>query len=407
MRNQPIVRRALLSLGFFLLAAPVFLLFGGAAAPDDALLWLLPLLSAAVLAFLVRLLPGRIRVMGMLLSMLLAAGSALALGLSRQMGAVVAVPMILSAAAVAVHVLMLSGIGADQSITVWYVGMVMYVTVRVICAVMALRMLYAPLRLLFLCYVSYVIFALAVQSLREGVAGRRGPSRLMLARNLGMALALVLALWLLSHLPQLLQALRSAVNALKGAFAWLLEHLNFLNGASGGGGGGGGMDLSMLAGETAEPSPFMVFLEKAVQAVGVALALAAAGLLLLMIFRALKRALRALLARIRAYAGAVSDAYEDTVESLLDWGEVQRAVRERRDKARRAREDRIPWEQLDPRQRVRRCFRNYLARHPEIPPQRTARQEIREKRLADIYEAARYSSREIGEREAEDMRALK
>jgi hypothetical protein len=103
---------------------------------------------------------------------------------------------------------------------------------------------------------------------------------------------------------------------------------------------------------------------------------------------------------------AVGESYEDQVESLLDWGEVKRAIHERRGTRRQVREERIPWDRLAPREQVRRSYRDYLSRHPEIGPQRTARQTLADPRQADIYEAARYSSREITPEEAQSVRSI-
>ena len=95
------------------------------------------------------------------------------------------------------------------------------------------------------------------------------------------------------------------------------------------------------------------------------------------------------------------------MESLVDWGDVKAALRERQQKAKIRREERVPWERLTPRQRVRRSYQIFLRRHPDVPDYRTARQALaRQKELAAIYEEARYSSAEISETAAESTRAL-
>ena len=125
-------------------------------------------------------------------------------------------------------------------------------------------------------------------------------------------------------------------------------------------------------------------------------------LLVLLGVRGMKKLLRIL----REWTGAVTDAHDDTVESLLDWGEVKRGIERRRAERRQVRKDRVPWERLTPREQVRRSYRSFLMRHPDIAPQRTARQALREGRQADIYEAARYSSREITPEEAQSVRSI-
>ena len=122
--------------------------------------------------------------------------------------------------------------------------------------------------------------------------------------------------------------------------------------------------------------------------------------------KAFLRAMRFLAAKLRAYMDAVNENYEDHVESLLDWGEVKRGIERRRAERRQVRKDRVPWERLTPREQVRRSYRGFLMRHPAIAPQCTARQSLRAGRQADIYEAARYSSREITPEEAREMKSL-
>ena len=150
----------------------------------------------------------------------------------------------------------------------------------------------------------------------------------------------------------------------------------------------------------------MKLLEKAFYVIGIALAILAAGMLLWLAGKALLRAMRFLAAKLRAYMDAVNENYEDHVESLLDWGEVKRGIERRRAERRQVRKERVPWERLTPREQVRRSYRGFLVRHPDIAPQRTARQALREDRQADIYEAARYSSREITPEEAREMKSL-
>ena len=402
MRN--LLRRLFLSLGAFLLAAPVFLLAGGAVLRDPRpLLWLLPLACAAALPFFVRLLPGKGRLPGLILSMALSAACALYLGGVRHIGALAWIPAALAALAAAAHMALLSG-WQRENIALWYVGMAVYVFSRLICTLTRQTALYAPLRVLTLAYAVYAVFALAFQSLRDGTGGSRTPSCRMVLRGVGGAVLLSALLLALTHLPQLFEALRAAVRGVVEAVVWLVSRLGEMNMARGGGGGGG--DAGLPGVEAAEPSAFLVFLEQVLKVVAAAALLVIAALLLRLAVRGLIRAFRALARRLRAYAGQVTNAYEDTVESLLDWGDVRRAVREHREKRREDREKRVPWQQLSARQQVRRSYQVYLSRHPDVPPGRTARQEIGRRDLAEIYEAARYSDREITPAEAEMSREM-
>ena len=150
----------------------------------------------------------------------------------------------------------------------------------------------------------------------------------------------------------------------------------------------------------------MKFLEKAVRVLGFILAGILLIFLLRLIWKALVRAIRALIAHLRAYINAVNENYEDQVESLLDWGEVKREFRARRLKRQQARQDRVPWNRLSPRQQVRRSYRDFLVRHPDVGPSSTARQTLSDPRQAGVYEAARYSSREITPEDVQAVRDL-
>ena len=140
----------------------------------------------------------------------------------------------------------------------------------------------------------------------------------------------------------------------------------------------------------------------------VCLILAAAALLALLrlLVRALARCFRSLAARFRAWMNAVNADYDDHVESLLDWGEIRRDLALRRQERQRKRPEKVRWDQLSPRRQVRRSYQVYLTRHPEIPESSTARQTLADPRQADIYEAARYSSREITPEEAAFAREI-
>ena len=407
MRSQPFFRRLFFTLGVFLLSSPVFLLIGAGLMPNAPAGMTLPLLAALLLALGVRQLPGKLRLIALIVAMALAAEACMALegwlGTEASWGYA---PAILCAVVTAVHLRLLALQWAEAgNPALWYAGMAVYVFARPVAALMRLPQAVAPLRVFALLYFSYVFFALMRQSLWEGMGGGRGPSRAMMARNAGLSLLLTALLLLLTHLPQVAQAFARGMDAVRRLIAWLLTLGRSDEGAALGG-GGGGMDFGNMAGEAAGPSLFWVILEKVLWVAAVLLAAALTVLLLRAAVKLLIRAARALLDRLRTSAGAVTDAYEDTVESLLDWGDVKRAVRQRREKNRAERDARTPWDRLTPRQRVRRSYQVYLSRHPEVPVDRTARQALQGDRLAGIYEEARYSSREITAQAAEETRAL-
>ena len=402
------MRRLFLSAGVLLLSAPLFLLAGAALTPGHTPLWLLPSAVGILLALAVRALPKRARIPCALLGMALAAGFAALLGRALNAGDWVVMPALLAAGAVAAHLLLLSVPWGELTATPWYIGIVLYFFARLVGALGALDTLTAPLRVCALLYVVFLCFALSSQSLLEGMGGGRGPSRLMLLRNALAAGGMAALFLILTHLDAVGRLFRRAFDGVMGLIVRIIEWLDSLFvTAPAAGGGGGGMDLEGLISAPAEPSGLVRFLEKAAYVLGAVLAVVAAALLLWLAFRAVKRGVLALLAYLRKYAGAVSDAYEDTVESLVDWGEMKRAFSLRRAKSRKKAEKPLPWERLTPRQRVRRSYRDYLRRHPDLPAPRTARQALADPRLADIYEAARYSTREITPAEAEESRGMR
>ena len=403
MGSYALLRLCLDGLGLLLLPAPVFLLVGTAAGIGWKLL--LPQSLALLLGLGLRRLPKKLRFPAVLLSMALCAAAALWLLRAGQgmttwawTGAVL---MALAAAIYPRQLAVMSGEGAFSGL--WYTGLALNGAAWLLSALLELPDTAPLLGAHALLYGVYLAFALSFGSLREGVGQGRAPSRGMILKNMLAALVWALLFLLLTHLPQVAQAIRAALDALRRAIVWLIEWISRLRSAPVSGMGGGQPDLGALVGEAAEPSWFVQALETVLRVAAAVLLLAAGFLLLRQLFRALRRGLKSLMAKLKAYMDTVSESYEDQVESLLDWGEVKRGLRVRRERRRLEREERIPWERLSPREQVRRSYRLYLQRHPEIPAQKTARQTL-PGRQADIYEAARYSSREITPEEAREAR---
>lgn len=408
MRKSLLLHRLFVSLGVFLLAAPVFMLLGAGLSPAFPAAWLPCLAFSLLLAFFVRLLPGKLRLPGIFL--LTAASAALTFFWGRRVGAglpgavIMAVP---ASAAVGIHALILSRPWwREMPASIVYLGVMEYLVTRIVSVITKLPQMASPLRSCMLAFLCYAIVFMVLQSLWDGMGSDRAPSRLMKMRNFGAALGMVALFLILTHLQELKDALTKALIALRDGFFWLLSHLPVPGGSGSGQGGMEGGAMGMLPIEEAEPSAFAVFMEKVAYAVCIILTAIAAYFFVRLAGKTLMRALRRLIAKWRAYTNAVTDAYEDTVESLLDWGEVRRAYRERREKARAGREKQTPWEKLPPRQQVRRSYQDFLRRHPEVAPHQTARQALSIPRPAEIYEKARYSSRGVSPEEAREMRRL-
>lgn len=398
------MRKWMLTLGIFLIAAPVFLLLGAALSPQPPILWLPAPAVAVLIALAAHRAPKKARALCIVAAAAAAFAATLLLGWHLQAGLRGLLPAAVSALLVLLHARLLMLPPGSVHESLWYIGLACYPAARIIGAMAVLDQVPSPLRVCALIYAMYAFFALMGQSLWSGMGGRRAPSRLMLVRGGLLAGILAALLLILSNISQLKRALRAAVHGVIRAIGWLASLLPSTGGGAGGG-SGGGMDLSMLAGETEPPSPWMLLLEQILKVLATILALALAFALVYLLFRALARGIKALIARLRAYINAVNGDYVDTVESLVDWGEVRRAAFHRA-KPRHSRANEPPWEQLDMRQRVRRSYRDYLRRHPETPDQATARQTLGDDRLAAIYEFARYSSREITPQDAEQARTL-
>ena len=394
------IQRVYFCLGLFLIPAPVFLLAGAAMGTGAAAL--VPLLAALLLSAGILRLKNRFRLPAVALSVVLCFFLALLTGKGAETGVQVYAAAALAALAAAIYPRFLGGILAGGSSPVlWYSGLVTAGVCWAAGRLMGLPQAGGMMSLFTWVYAVYLVFALMLESLREAAGAGRTPSGPMLLKNAGAALVWTGLFLLLTHLPAAARALRALWNAVRDGAAWLFSLLGglFPDGQSAGGGGGGG-GMMFPAVEEQPPSPLWLFLEKVFRVVCVILlALAAAGLLYLL-GKALLRMFRALAARFRAYMNAVNTGYDDQVESLLDWGEIRRGIRQRRQREKKTRPERVRWDRLTPRQQVRRSYQAYLRRHPEIPDSRTARQALPDSSHADIYDAARYSSRDITPQEA-------
>ena len=103
----------------------------------------------------------------------------------------------------------------------------------------------------------------------------------------------------------------------------------------------------------------------------------------------------------------MNNAYEDTVESLMDWGEMRRAFRIHREK--KMKPAPVNWAQLSPRESVRMRYK--LLRGKTQPASHlTARQVIKTEKIsaqaADLYDRARYSDAKITAADAEKMKEM-
>lgn len=385
--------------GLFLIPAPVFLLCG--AATGTGLMPLLPLLAALLCGAGILRLSRRLRLPAVGLSAALCLCLALLMGRRSGEKAWVWASAVLSSLAAAAYPRWLNVLLAGgHSPAMWYTGLAAagaaWAAARLIPVPGAAGLMLAFTRV----YTVWLIFALNLESLREGAGGGRAPSGPMVLKNLAASLGWVCLFLLLTHLPAVLQAVRAAWAALRNAagavFAFLSGLFPPLQGGAGPGGAG---SLPLMPTDSQPPSPFMQLLERILRGICQVLIIMALAGLLFLAFKGLRRAFRALAARFRAYMNGLNAGFDDQVESLLDWGEIRRGIRGGAQKGRR-RPEKVRWDRLSPREQVRRSYQAYLRRHPDIPESRTARQTLQDPAQADIYDAARYSTREITPEEA-------
>ena len=406
MRPFSLLQRGYICLGLFLVPAPVFLLAGAASGTGPAAV--LPLLAALLSTLVILRLKRGFRLPCILLSMALCLFLSLWLGRHSDAVAWVWFSAFLAALTAAIYPRFLSGIlDGGSSPIFWYSGLGIIGTVWMAGTLMSLRSAVEMMHRFIWIYSVFMIYALTLESLKEGAGTGRSPSGPMLRKNLAISTVWTALFLLLTHLPAVSQALQNIWRVFTSAVAWLFSQLSRLfpveRGSGGYGGGGGSMSLGE---EIQPPSPFWQLMERIFKVACVILIVLALILLLRAAGKAFLRGLRRLAARFRAYMNAVNASYEDHVESLLDWGEIRRGINRRRQQRQRNHAERIRWDQLSPRQQVRRTYQLFLKRHPEIPSSRTARQALQDPRKADIYDAARYSTREIMPEEAASIREI-
>jgi len=395
-------QRAFLDLMLFLLAAPVFLLLGfaaGLSAPQAA--WLLPAI-AFLLSAPVRRAPGRSRAVLSVPAALLPAAAALWLTRGAGWGVPAWILTVLSAVSFLLYMRYaghMPGVVTSQELIYSAVGVDAAAWFAAALSGYPDASLSFGTFTLILCV--YAVFALTLLSLWSASGGRRAPSGQMLRRGGLMAALLSAVLLIVTHLRQLRDLLGAIVSWIVRLIGKLIELMSsHLAGTPMSPGEGG--TPPMGPGDGGEPSLLLKVLEAAAVGLGALVALCLAFLALRQLLRLAKKAASFILEKLRGFMDAVGEDRFDEVESLMDLKTV-------REKARalfrpKPREDAVPWDRLDPRERVRRSYRLWLRRHKEVGPEMTARQALGDTAFCRLYERARYSDLPIGTEEAEQAR---
>ncbi len=416
MRKQTILRKLFLSAGFLLLSSPLFAVLGAAVNPEALYAFFPALLMLTAMPLLVRALPEKLRVAGLVpgaAAICAATYAGVYLSGSSPWLMLLCIPLII--AFLAMQLIMGMRSGEEFLAAIWYVGLLVLLICRGLASSPYMSAALPFIQAVTPVYLVYVVFALNAQAVQEGMGDEYRPSRLMLLRNRLLSAGICAVMLLLAYQKQLQDGLRTFCHLLKRFLLWLYHLLLALLSSESVSdtAARGGMGLGSAEG--GEPARWLQLLEKLLQIGARILAVALALMFLWHLARLLARAVRALMRFLRSYAGRVSESYEDTVESLLDWGEVKRAVAQRAKKLSR-RDKRISWEKLSPRQRVRQAYQLLRRRNKAIPDSRTAREALthdfsaigREDaaRMAEIYDAARYSEQEISVEAAQYMQSM-
>ncbi len=268
----------------------------------------------------------------------------------------------------------------------------------------------------FCLYMILCLFMLNRYALMDGTGEKQSPPAKLLAQNR----MLVIIISAIALLASSLKALKDAVNfvwdmLLKGIAALVLFIMQLFPAMTpiNNTGGGQGMDLGMM-GEQQEPGLLSMILEKVLMAVGILLGLALIVFGLYKAQKVLKRAVKALLERFRAYSKSIGEGYVDKTENLFDLGQASKAVLQRWSALANRLKRLPPIDKLPPREKVRRTYALLKRRMPELPDSMTAREMLssdafkltleQKETISVIYEQARYSSQPISPAQAEDMR---
>lgn len=398
------------SLGAFLFAAPVCILFGTGIAGKP---WFfLPMLAAALLLAvgIRRMKKGRM----LLCAVCVPAVFALSLYLARQtnMSYTAVFPSLACGGMLALHLFALCSDTTDEyPPTIWYVGFFIHAVALFLLRAKPLAPAGSLLKPVSCAFFVFALFILNEMALNFGMAGDKQPSSLMRIRNRirtgVLALVLMAAVYVKSLAALIQKAADYVLLLVRKIIDWLASLYTL---SSDTGGGGGAPDLSALSEGAPEQPLFWAVLEQILRYAALAMAFALALLILYKFIQVLRKVFRFLMEQLHRYSNRVNNAYEDTLESLLDWGEMKRSVLSFHRKPRAPKPAPVKWNELSPRETVRMSYKVTRSKARSAEDAHTARQVLlREKispQAADLYDKARYSSQDISPEDAQRMKKL-
>lgn len=396
------------ALGLLVAVSPAFVLIGAKWAPGAGAHWALWGLLAAVLGVVCGLPGGKRRYLSGALGLLLLAAMAFSFmpggpGLLLGVPAAAVYGMVLGKAAFAPF--------DEFGPRIWWTCGGLHIA-----GILLARLLEFPEAAtlqtgLLLAYVPVFLLHLNRSALYTGVSLRGGtrPPRRIRRGNLWLTLLVSLLVLVIANIGPIWDAFAAALRWLGRGIGQILRWFaNLLAEDTGPVTSGGSVRDMLPAAEAAETAPIWVVLEKVMMGVAFLLLLLLAGFALWKLFRGIRRLTARLAERMRGALNALGEGVRDQTESIFDWEELRGAARLRVEKVRKRLARPARWQDMDNRQRVRFVYGQAVGKKPDTPAVQTAREVLRTfaegERMADIYDAARYSEQPIAEADAVFMR---
>ncbi|MBE5776681.1 MAG: hypothetical protein E7326_04185 [Clostridiales bacterium] len=171
------------------------------------------------------------------------------------------------------------------------------------------------------------------------------------------------------------------------------------------------IDPGAAMAEAVEKSWFAQLMDKILLFIGYAAAAALAVFVIYFLGKKLWQLVKWLGGRFRDYVNKASEDYVDETENIFDAEEVKKLLSDKVKElfAKKPREKKPRWQELDGRSKVRYLYRCFMERHPKVS-HLTAREALLSddtisrsltQPFADLYDKARYSDHAISEQDAE------
>lgn len=394
-------------------SAPIWLGLGWYLCPESPAMWVLPSALSCLWGVLAYLLPGKWRTPFTLL------GAAALIAF----GGLILLPKDMSRLLLLVPcfaILFLLPPAFSQPVWqewpagLWLGGVVSHLAGQIMATLPPFSGLRLPLSVIMAVYVFLMLMYLNRSSIRDGMHGSEKAPSVLRVRNTLLVTGLFAVCLLSSCWKTLAQWIEAGWEAVKKgiwiAVQFLLSLLPEQSRPSQGMPDGG--DMLAGLGDSAEPSAFALFMEKALKAVAFLILAFLIVLALRGLWKSIRRLINMILERFRRFSDVAAEDYVDETESTVNWEEKSQSVKTKLQNAFK-RPARAPkWEDLDGRARVRRLYQQFLSRHPDAA-QKTAREALSQDRscprsqaeaFIQLYEQARYSDHPVSSRDADQLR---